>query len=84
MLPPPKSFIELLLSDLQGDDNDNKALHVALQQFAPQTSLIDLALPELKGLEPRRLRSVLTALAQMQLMQHEKVITAMPVIDVRD
>ncbi len=84
VLPRPKSFIELLLSDLQDGEKDNKTLSLAVQRFAPRTSLVDLALPQLKGLEPRRLRSVLQALYQMQLMQHEHVLTTMPVIDVRD
>ena len=71
VLPRPKSFIEMLLSDLQDGDKDNKTLSTAVQRIAPQTSLVDLALPELKGLEPQRLNSVLKALYQMQLMQRE-------------
>ena len=74
----------MLLSDLQDGETDKKTLSIALQRVAPRTSLIDLALPELKGLEPHRLRSVVTALYQMQLMQRERVLMAMPVIDVRD
>ncbi len=85
VLPRPKSFIELLMSDLQDGESDSKSLSTALQQVLPQRpSLIDLALPELKGLEPQRLRSVLMALQQMQLMQGEHVLTTMPLIDVRD
>ena len=85
VLPPAKSFIELLMSDLQDGDTDNKSLSTALQRVLPSpASLIDLALPELQGLEPRRLRSVLSALHQMQLMQREHVLATMPMIDVRD
>ena len=85
VLPRPKSFIELLMSDLQDGESDSKSLSTALQQVLPQRpSLIDLALPELKGLEPQRLHSVLMALQQMQLMQGEHVLTTMPLIDVRD
>jgi protease-4 len=84
VLPKPKSFIELLLSDLQDGDSDKKTLSMAIDRLTPRTSLMDLALPELKGLEPTRVRSVATALMQMQLMQQERVLTAMPVINIRD
>ncbi len=85
VLPPTKSFIEMLMSDLQDGDSDNKSLSTALHQVVPsRASLLELALPELKGLEPRRLRGVLSSLHQMQLMQHEHVLMTMPLIDVRD
>lgn len=84
VLPRPKSLIEMLLSDLQDGDSDNKTLSTAVRRIAPQTSLIDLAMPELRGLEPRRLKSVLQALQQMQVMQREHVMMAMPIIDIRD
>ena len=57
VLPPPKSFIELLLCDLADGDTDNKSLELAVGKLVPgQTSMIEAALPHLKGLEPRRLR----------------------------
>ncbi len=85
VIPRPKGLMEMLMSDLQGGDTDNKTLSLAVQRISPApASLIEMALPELKALEPRRLRSVLAALKQMELMQDEHVMTAMPVIDIRD
>ena len=83
VLPQPKSFIEVLLSDLQDGDQDNKTLSLTLQQLAPQnTSLIDAVVPQLRALEPKRLQSVLQGLQQLQLLQQEGVLTAMPVIEI--
>jgi protease-4 len=84
VLPRPKSFIELLLSDLKDGDSDNKTLSMAVRQLTPgQLSLIDAALPHLKGLDPQRMTAVLSALQRMQLLQRERVILTMPVIDIR-
>ena len=85
ILPQPKSFIEVLLSDLQDGESDSKTLSLALARIAPQnTTLIDAVLPQLRAIEPRRLQSVLQGLQQLQLLQQERVLMAMPVIDIRD
>jgi len=74
----------MLLSDLKDGDPDDNRLFLALRAMSSRDSLIDLALPQLQGLEPRRLKAVVTGLLQMQLMQRERVVTAMPVIEIRD
>ncbi|MHB8867179.1 MAG: signal peptide peptidase SppA [Pirellulaceae bacterium] len=85
VLPQPKSFIEMLMSDLQDGESDNKRLSLTLAQIAPQNiRLIDAVLPQLRALEPRRLQSVMQGLQQLQLLQQEGVLTAMPIIDIRD
>ncbi|MHB0959776.1 MAG: signal peptide peptidase SppA [Pirellulaceae bacterium] len=85
VLPQPKSFIEMLMSDLQDGESDNKRLSLTLAQIAPQNiRLIDAVLPQLRALEPRRLQSVMEGLQQLQLLQQEGVLTAMPIIDIRD
>jgi protease IV len=85
ILPQPKSFIEVLLSDLQDGDDNDKTLSLMIQQFAPDnTSLIDAVLPQLRALDPKRLQGVLQGLQQLQLLQTERVVTAMPVIEMRD
>jgi protease-4 len=84
VLPRPKTFMEILLSDLKDGDSDNKTLSMAVRQLAPgQPSLVDVALPHLKGLDPQRLEAVLGALQRMQLLQRERVILTMPVISIR-
>ena len=85
VLPQPKSFIEVLLSDLQDGDQDDKTLSLSLRQLVPgNASLIDAVLPQLRALEPARLPSVLRGLQQLQLLQQEGVLTAMPVLELRD
>jgi len=84
ILPQPKSLIEILLGDLQDGDQDTKNLSDALHQVVPRhTSLMDAVLPQLRALDPARLQGVLQGLQQLQLLQQERVITAMPVIEIR-
>lgn len=83
-LPEPKGFLEMLLSDLQDGEKDTKSLSMQVRGVPGGFSLFEAALPHLQGLEPRRLRSVLAALGQLQLLQQETVLTAMPIIDLRD
>ena len=85
VLPQPKSFIEVLLSDLQDGDQDEKTLSLSLRQLVPgNASFIDAVMPQLRALEPERLHSVWQGLQQLQLLQQEGVLTAMPVIELRD
>jgi protease-4 len=86
VLPPPKSFLEVLLSDLQdGGGQDSKSLFLRLgDSLGQRHTLLQAALPQLQALEPRRLRSAWLGLWQLQQLQHERVLTAMPVIDLVD
>ncbi len=84
VLPRPKSFIETLLSDLKDGDDDSTTLSLALRRIAPSgASLVDALLPQLQALDPQRIRSVWQGLQQLQLLQQEQVIVAMPVIELR-
>ena len=84
VLPAPKSFIELLFADAgKDDDKDGKHLSLALGGlWAPRgtSPLVDAALPYLRELEPVRFRAVTHALYQLELLQQERVIMAMPEI----
>lgn len=85
VLPRPKSFLEVLMSDLQnGDDHDPKRLSSLVTRMSMRRTLLDLVWPQLQGLEPQRTRAVLRAVWQAQLMQQERVVTAMPVVELRD
>jgi protease IV len=85
ILPQPKSFIEVLLADLQDGESDSKTLSLgASSGTAAGLPWLDAVLPQLRALEPQRLRSVMLGLQQLQLLQHENVLTAMPVFEFRD
>ncbi len=85
ILPRPKNLIELLMSSMTGDSDDDMSLSLAHQPWTGGSgSLIETALPYLKGLEPLRLRGVLTALGQLQALQKEHVLMAMPVVEIKD
>lgn len=84
--PEPKNFIELLTEDLSDSDRDPN--HLSLPSFghgsSSTASILDLALPYLKGMDRQRLESVKTALRRLDLLQQEHAVLAMPEIDIRD
>ena len=80
VVPEPKNFIEQLLEEMSGGKDDGRLteLRTALRARGEQPSLVDLALPYLRGLDPRRVAAVRQALARLQLIQQEGVILMMP------
>jgi protease-4 len=83
VIPRPKNFMEMLFADLGDgeDDDDTISISAPLPGLRPADSLLDSALPHLKGLEPRRLEAVKVALQNLGLLQNENVILAMPALD---
>jgi protease-4 len=72
VIPKPKSFLEQLLED--GADNEpRKGLDVVLRP-----TLLDLAQPFLRGLDPARAGLVRMALGRLELISREGVIVMMP------
>jgi len=86
VVPEPKNFMELLLEDLTDSDRDDNRLRVRLPSpAAPRpASILELALPYLKGLDGRRLQSVTSALRRLELVQQERAVLMMPEISVGD
>jgi len=84
--PEPKNFLEILTEDLGDSDRDPN--HLAIPLFgnaaSGSTSILDLALPYLKGLDHARVESIKTALRRLDLLQQEHALLAMPEIDIRD
>jgi protease-4 len=80
VVPRPKNFIELLLEESSGNDEDTGrvTLPAGFPIAAGQTSLVDLALPYLRHLDPERVSTVVTALKQLELVQQEGVMLTMP------
>ncbi len=72
VVPKPKSFLEQLMED--GSDNDGrKGLDVV-----HKPTLLELAQPYLRSLDPARAELVRTALGRLELINREGVILMMP------
>jgi protease-4 len=86
VVPEPKNFIEQILEELSGvEKDDSKELSLPTPSrrasrgaSAPGVSLVEIALPHLKHLDPRRVALITSALQQLQLVQQEGVILMMP------
>jgi protease-4 len=88
VLPKPKNFLELLLGDLGGtekdEDSDSVSLALPSLQLGRSPSLLQAALPHLKGLDPQRVQAISSVLERLLLLQREGVILTMPEIQFCD
>jgi protease-4 len=84
--PEPKNFIEALTEAMSDGDRDfnHLAVSASANSSARAVSLLDIALPYLKGIDGQRLVTVKTALRQLDLFRHERAMLVMPPISVRD
>jgi protease IV len=84
--PEPKNFIEVLLEQITDGDRDVNHLSLAATGVASSraSSIVDLALPYLKGLDSERLTRVKAVLRQLDLLQQEHTVLVMPEISVQD
>lgn len=83
VIPRPENFLEVLMSDLTGQqDEDTQRLSLRIPTVPP-ASLWDAAAPLLQGFDPQRTRLVQQALQQLDLMQAEQLLLSAPVLDVR-
>ena len=80
VVPETKPFFEKILEEISGTKEDPKDLSLEgrLPRAASQASLLDLAMPYLKSLDPERVKLIKTALFRMEMMQREGVILMMP------
>lgn len=76
VVPEPKNFIEQLGEQLSGGKNEPN--HVSMN--AGEDSLLKLAAPYLRDLDPHRASAVFSALRRLELVQKEAVILSMPEI----
>lgn len=81
VVPRPKNIMELLFADLAGESDDDNQLSLATQSLIQKRShsLIDAALPYLKGLDPHRTKGVLQALQLLGMFEKERVMMTMPI-----
>jgi protease-4 len=82
IVPAPKNFLEQLIEDASGSRDDAPGLDAAVDRpnLGGAASLVDLAMPYLRHLEPHRVAAVKTALQHLQLLQREGVLLIMPEI----
>src|SRR5207244_8348234 len=66
-IPEPKSFIERILEEASGNKDEDTSLRLPVG--GGHDSLVDLAMPLIKNLDPDRLRVVKLALQRLQLIQ---------------
>ena len=81
VVPEPKNALERLLEEAAGEHEDKPGLDASVSRpprMRSHVSLVDLALPHLRHMDPQRVRTILRALEQLQLMQQEGVILMMP------
>ena len=79
VVPRPKNFMELLMSDLSGPKDDGKRLSLGTDA-AISASVVDAVLPLLQMLDPARVTAVKHALLQLTVLQSERVSLTMPVM----
>jgi protease IV len=74
VIPEPKPFLERLMEEATGKQEDKPGLGAR----ARSASLVDLAMPYIRHLDPERVRLIRAALQRLQLLQQEGVILMMP------
>jgi protease-4 len=79
VVPEPKNIIEQILEAASGGKDDSKRIDVAPRGISFKgPSLLDLAAPHLKHLDPARVALVQSTLRQLQILQQEGVCLTMP------
>jgi protease-4 len=81
VVPEPKNVLERLLEASEGGQDDKPGLDTVVPRrlgVGGQASLVQLAMPHLKHLDPERVALIVRALERLQLMQQEGVILMMP------
>lgn len=80
VVPEPKNFLEQLIEEASGgkDDPSRVGLTARIPRIRHTPSLVDLALPYLKHMDPDRVGVIKLALERMQLLQQEGVVFMMP------
>jgi protease-4 len=74
VVPDPKNFIELLVSELTGEEKDDVTpITMRLFGLGDRSKLLDLAVPQLRMLDPARARLLRSALVQLEILQQERV-----------
>lgn len=83
-VPEPKNFLDELLKELSGEEDEKSRFGLLIRLGGgAQLSLVELALPHLRGLDPARVKTVTSALRNLQLLQREGAVLLMPEFGVK-
>jgi protease-4 len=78
IVPAPKNFLEQLIEEASGASEDAPGVNLYIGPGTGLASLVDLAMPFLRHLDPHRVAAVTDALRHLQLLQREGVLLMMP------
>jgi protease-4 len=80
VVPEPKNILEKLLEQSAGDKDDSPGLNLTAPFLVKSRSIsiIDLAVPHLRHLDPERVGLIMAALQRLQMIQSEGAILMMP------
>ena len=77
IVPRPKNFMQQLMNDMTGPEDDGKNLSLNQMQIP---AALEAALPLLQRLDLRRVTAIKQALLQLLVLQKERVSLTMPII----
>ena len=82
VIPRPKNFIEVLMSDIAGSDEDNQQIGLQTSNcLNGQTSVLwKFIAPALRQLQPQQTESLRRVLTQLEILQQERLSLTMPEI----
>ena len=79
VLPKRRSFLELLLSDLDEEQDPKKLASSPMRPGFTIPARLQEPLAHLRQLDPQRYQAVMTVFQQLQILQQEHAVMAMPV-----
>jgi len=85
IVPEPKTALERLLEEAAGEQEEKPGLDAAgprRPRAGRSASLVAMAMPYLRDLDPRRVALIVRALERLQLMQQEGAILMMPELSI--
>ena len=77
IVPRPKNFMEVMMSDLAGPKDDGRHLSLSTEAISP---LVQMVLPLLQNLDPARVNAIKHGFLQLSVLQSESVSLTMPVM----
>ncbi|MGI9428371.1 MAG: signal peptide peptidase SppA, partial [Bythopirellula sp.] len=82
VIPRPKNFIEVLMSDIAGDDDDDQQIRLTTSnRLTGQNSVLwKFIAPALRQLQPQQAESLRRVLVQLEILQQERLSLTMPEI----
>ena len=82
VIPRPKNFIEVLMSEATGKDEDDQQIQLSSSRmFVGKSSFLWQAVePVLRQIQPQQTESLRRVLTQLEILQKERLSLTMPEI----